>query len=216
MEVLGRQARLQKPMPATKNFIFRRLQLVRLRGWNSFQWLLSVAALGMPGPWRFCTMWHVRLPPALAKIRPHAPASCSNSSVSPFGRTGLERRCGAAVLCFKQPGSTVVPQCRYFKQPHGAVLLVRSLSRRVPIESRRCQHGRMSSEPLWSQWALQTCREGCLVFDGLPAIFAPVFSNPIKGAWRFPQRASLFLMHTRTAWVSFRSPRQHHLHVHSE
>ena len=94
----------RKPMPATKNFIFRRLQLVRLRGWNSFQWLLSVAALGMPGPWRFCTMWHVRLPPALAKIRPHAPASCSNSSVSPFGRTGLERRCGAAVLCFKQPG----------------------------------------------------------------------------------------------------------------
>ena len=136
-------------MPATKNFIFRRLQLARLRGWNSFQWLLSVAALGMPGPWRFCTMWHVRLPPALAKIRPHAPASCSNSSVSPFGRTGLERRCGAAVLCFKQPGSTVVPQCRYFKQPHGAVLLVRSLSRRVPIESRRCQHAQLRTN-IWT------------------------------------------------------------------
>ena len=28
----GRQARLQKPMPATKNFIFRRLQVARLRG----------------------------------------------------------------------------------------------------------------------------------------------------------------------------------------
>ena len=71
-------------------------------------------------------------------------ASCSNSSGSPFGRTGLERRCGAAVLCFKQPGSTAVPQCRYFKQPHGAVLLVRSLLRRVPIESWRCQHGSKS------------------------------------------------------------------------
>ena len=43
----------------------------------------------------------VRLPPAFAKIRSPAPAFCSNSSGSPFGRAGLERCCGAAVLCFK-------------------------------------------------------------------------------------------------------------------
>ena len=37
-----------------------------------------------------------------------------------------------------------MPQCHYSKQTQGAVLLVRSLLRRVPIASRRCQHGRKS------------------------------------------------------------------------
>ena len=142
----GRQTRLQKPMP-----IFRRLQFARLKNWNLF--LCS-------GTWDAAAvkfLHHVARGVATrtGKIRLHAPASCSKTPGSPFGRTRLEQRCGATCCALRS----------------------RAALQKVPIESRRFQHGWMSLEPLRSQCDLQFCRKACL-----PAIFATVFPTKLKGA----------------------------------